>query len=112
MKTLRFSTTKPMGMMGIFNSKEDHKPLATPTDIGEIIEDKTKGTGAYIHGDAEELAGFDIPSWIDGNLCQLDLPVEEQDIVMILPEGEFKCKAVLQTDKFGDYNKYYLTLKK
>lgn len=112
MKQLRFTTTKPMGMMGIFNAKEDHKPLVTPKNLGELIEDKTKGTGAYIHDDAEGLAGFDIPTFLDGNLGQLDLPVEQQDILMVLPSGEYKCKAVLNSDGDGDINKYYLTLKK
>jgi hypothetical protein len=112
MKQLRFTTTKPMSMFGIFNPKEDHEPLVTPNDIGEFIMDDIKGTGAYIHGDAEELAGYDIPTFIDGNLSQLDLPIDEQDILMLLPRGcEYKCKAELCTE-IGAKNKYLITLKK
>lgn len=33
----------------------------------------------HIHDDAEELAGFDLPIFLDGDYGQLDLPVEEQD---------------------------------
>ena len=110
MNTLRFTTTKPMAMMGIFHSKEDHKPLSVPVNAGEFIKDVVKGKGAYIHGEAEHLAGFDIITWIDGNLGQLDRPIEEQDILMILPGGEYPCKAEYCTE-FGAQDKYLITLK-
>ncbi len=109
MKQLRFTTTKPMGMIGIFNPEEDHQPLVIPTEVGELIMDKTKGSGAYIHGEAERKAGFDIPTFIDGNLAQLERPVEEQDILMLLPDGEYKCKAEY-CDQFGASNCYLITL--
>jgi hypothetical protein len=95
MKQLRFSTTIPMGMLGIMNPKEDHIPLQIPTDIGKLIRDPLKGNSVYIHGGAETLAGYDIPTFFDGNIGQLDLPIEEQDILMLLPSGEYKCKAEL-----------------
>jgi hypothetical protein len=111
MKQLRFSTTNPMFMLGMFNdNEEDHKLLATPKDKGVLIISTLKGEGAYIHGDAEEIAGYDIPSFIDGNLGQLDLPISEQDILMLLPSGEYKCKAEL-CQEIGAKNRYLITLK-
>lgn len=110
MKQLRFTTTKPMPMLGIFNKEEDHQPLVIPKDVGEFIQDKTKGKTAYIHGDAEALAGFDIPTFIDGNLGQLDLPQNKQNILMLLPSGEYKCKAEFCTEA-GATNSYLITLK-
>ena len=111
LKKLRFSTKKPMGMLGIFNPPEDHAPLAIPNDLGELVEATLKGRTAYIHGQAENLACFDIPVFLDGDMAQLDLPVAEQDIVMILPAGEYKCKAVLNDGaNGGDINVYYITL--
>lgn len=98
-----------MAMLGILNPDEDHKPLVEPKETGELIMDKIKGKTAYIHGDAEALAGYDIPTFIDGNLAQLERPVEEQDIVMILPDGEYKCKAEY-CDIIGSSNCYLITL--
>jgi hypothetical protein len=109
MKQLRFTTTKPMAFMGIGNPESDHKPLVSPDDKGELVKPELKGTGAYIHDDAESLANYDIPAFIDGDLGQLDLPTEEQDILMLLPSGEYPCKAVLNTLS-GDKDKYYITL--
>ena len=110
MRQLRFTTTKPMGMLGIFNPVEDHKPLFVPENVGELIHDTVKGRTSYIHDDAEDLAGYDIPTFIDGNLGQLDLPIEEQDILMVLPSGEYHCKSELSTD-IGSRNAYLITLK-
>lgn len=109
MKQLRFTTTKPMPLLGIMNPKEDHAPLVTPKEIGELVKDKIKGRTAYIEGEAEELAGYDIPTFIDGNLAQLDLPTEQQDILMLLPCGEYKCKAEYY-DEIGASNCYLITL--
>ncbi len=109
MKQLRFTTTKPMAMLGILNPKEDHKILVTPNKIGEFINDKIIGKTAYIHGIAEGLAGFDIPDFIDGNLGQLDLPFNQQDILMLLPSGEYKCKAEHCMER-GATNSYLITL--
>lgn len=110
MKQLRFTTTKPMSFLGIFNPEADHKPLVEPSNFGELIKDELKGKNAYIHGAAEGKAGFDIPTFIDGNMGQLALPVNQQDILMILPEGEFKCKAEYY-DEIGASNCYLITLK-
>lgn len=109
MKQLRFSTTKPMAFAGAINPPQDHNPLALPKEIGVLIEDKVKGRTAYIHGKAEILAGFDIPKFIDGNIGQLELPIDKQDIVMILPSGEYKCKSEY-CNELGSSNCYLITL--
>lgn len=110
MKQLRFTTTIAMPMLGIMNSEEDHSPLVLPDDIGEFIDDlEAQIDSVYIHGDAESLAGYDIPTFIDGNLAQLELPIEQQDILMMLPNGNYKCKAVYN-DSIGSSNCYLITL--
>ncbi len=109
MKQLRLTTTKPMGWLGIMNPIEDHVPLTKPNEVGELIMDKIKGRTAYIHGEAENIAGYDIPTFIDGNLAQLELPIEQQDILLLLPSGEYKCKAEY-CDELGSSNCYLITL--
>lgn len=103
MLQLRFTTSNPraFGFAG--------QPLVTPTLVGELEQSELIGNRAYIHGDAETLARYDIPIFIDGYMGQLDLPVDEQDILMLLPSGEYKCKAELQ--KENDKGSYYITLK-
>lgn len=107
MKQLRFTTTTPMAMFS--SASSDYKTLANPTDVGELIFDELKGTNAYIHGEAQSIAGFDIPVFIDGNLAQLELPTDQQDILMLLPDGEHKCKAEYY-DQIGASNCYLITL--
>jgi hypothetical protein len=107
MKQLRFTTTKPFSM---FEFGEEHAPLVIPEHISDFITDKVKGKTAYIHDDAEALARFDIPVFIDGNLGQLELPKEEQDILMLLPSGEYPCVSEY-VDKSGSSNCYFITLK-
>ena len=109
MKQLRFTTTFAMPMLGIMNPEEDHSPLSLPDDIGELIIDELKGKNAYIHDDAEDLAGYDIPVFIDGNLGQLGLPFDQQDILMLLPSGNYQCKAEY-CDRIGSSNCYLITL--
>lgn len=108
MKQLRFTTTESMGMFG--SASSDYKTLVNPSEIGELIFDKkTKCQKAYIHGEAQSIAGFDIPVFIDGNLAQLELPTDQQDILMLLPDGEHKCKAEYY-DQIGASNCYLITL--
>jgi hypothetical protein len=112
MKQLRFTTTEPRGMFSMIDTI-DTELLVTIDNIGTLSEYKPKGSGAYIHGDAEELAGFDIPIFLDGDYEQLDLPIEEQDILMILPSGNYQCVADLsyKTMFADEADKYLLTLK-
>jgi len=109
MKQLRFTTTEPHCIFG-----GNHDLLVSVDNIGTLSDYKTKGDGAYIHGDAEELANFDIPYFLDGDLEQLDLPVDEQDILMILPSGEYQCKSELSYKSMisNKIDKYLITLKK
>lgn len=109
MKQLRLTTKKPMGLLDIGNPEEDHQPLINPTEKGDFILDKIKGRNVYIHGEAEKLAKFDIPVFIDGNLGQLALPIEEQDILLMLPCGNYKCKSEYN-DSIGASNCYLITL--
>lgn len=109
MKQLRLTTTKPMSIFGLITQNADHSPLTLPNEIGDLIMDELKGRTAYIHGEAESISGFDIPTFIDGNLGQLELPIEEQDILLLLPSGEYKCKAEYY-DEIGCSNCYLITL--
>lgn len=106
MKQLRFTTMEPLPLFGIATSPADGKLLVKPENVGELVKDKVMGTKAYIHDDAMDLAGFDIPVFLDGNFSQLDLPEDQQDILMLLPDGEYPCKA-----EFDD-GTYYIVLKK
>jgi len=101
MNKLRFTTSLPQafGMVG--------EALVTPTDLKGIDYYEVKLKKAYIHGEAEVKAGYDIPIILDGDLAQLDLPIEEQAIEMMLPSGNFLC-----TSKPGPENAYLLELKK
>ena len=112
LKQLRLTTTEPRFMAGVFDEKPADN-LVTPTKINKLIKTKVKGRTAYIHGKAEQLAGFDIPRFIDGDMGQLDLPIENQDILLILKSGEYPCVA-----KYREKNKaawdddcYYIVLK-
>ena len=113
MQQLRFTTTGPAFMAGIFETNESNPPLVIPEEKGELIRTKVKGRTAYIHLEAEILAGFDIPKFIDGGMGQLDLPIDEQDILMVLPSGEYPCiSTYIKPDpKKWDENCYYITLK-
>ena len=111
MKQLRFTTTPPHAFAGAFDNSEENDMLVIPKEVGELVMDSIKGQRAYIHGDAEDLAGYDIPVLIDGNLGQLELPVDEQDILMLLPSGEYKCQAKYNDTPMSS-NCYLITLKK
>ena len=107
MKQLRFTTTNPHSMFSFNNEYE----LLISTDninLGHLNTYTPKGKGAHIHGDAEELAKFDIPVFLDGDYEQLDLPIEEQDILMMLPSGNYQCKSDLSYESTINKDKYYL----
>jgi hypothetical protein len=109
MKQLRFTTTEPRSMFDMMSVENEVKPLVIPDTVGEFVQDNKIGKTSYIHGQAEGLAGFDIPTFIDGNLSQLEQPIENQDILMVLPSGEYKCKAEYSTH-FGSENAFLITL--
>lgn len=105
MQTLRFTTSTPSSMFNI----ESRTPLVIPKDLSTFKFSETKAKVAYIHGKAEELAGFDIPIFLDGDIAQLDLPINEQDIKMLLPDGEYYITATYQEELCDTC--YYLQLK-
>ena len=89
---------------------ETGEPLVNPADNGQTYGE-SRLNDAYIHGEAEQMAGYDLPVFIDGDLSQLDKPENEQQIRMLLPHGEYECVA-RTTDEGGDeLNSYFLTLK-
>ena len=55
--------------------------------LGQLVRDELNAYYCYIHGEAEYMAGFDIADYISGDIKQMQLPVEQQDIEMILPDG-------------------------
>ena len=105
MKTLKFTTCNPR----FFGSTGE--PLVFPKE-GEEVEffknTKPKSNSVYIHGEAEELAGYDIPIFLSGSMDMLNIPVEEQDIIMVLPDSEHKCKCTIEETLYD--NAYYITL--
>ena len=89
---------------------ETGEPLVSPEDNGETYgESKLKD--AYIQGEAEQMAGFDLPVFIDGDLSQLDKPEAEQQIRMLLPHGEYECVARTVDEGGVEVNAYMLSLK-
>ena len=55
--------------------------------LGQMVRDQFGVYYAYIHGEAEHLAGYDIADYIDGDILQLKEPVDKQEIEMLLPHG-------------------------
>ena len=102
MKQLRITTSEP-GFFGFSGESLVTEPLV---EIIPLVEQK--GKSMYIHGEAEAKAGYDIPIVLNGDLNNLNLPIDEQDIVLVLPSGEFKCKATIEKDLI--YLQYYITL--
>ena len=94
MKQLRITTSEP-NFMGILGT-----PLVTPDVIGELIKTPTIYDKAYIHDDAEQLAGYDIPMFIDGDMGQFDAP---QDILLMLTEKNYQCVATVVKLFSGKY---------
>lgn len=78
------------------------QPLVNPEDNGKTFG-HARLKNAYIHGDAEQLAGYDLPIFIDGDLGQLDKPENEQQIRMLLPNGEYECVSQLTNDGSDAY---------
>ena len=89
---------------------ESGQPLVTPEDNGETYGE-AKFKDAFIFGEAEQLAGLAHPVFIDGDLSQLDKPEDEQQIRMLLPQGEYECVA-RTTDMDGNPLGTYLLMLK
>ena len=104
MKQLRLTTTPPHSMFS-----DADKPLVIPEDLGEIIPGSVRGDRAYLHGEIEQIAKFDIAVFLDGDVKQLDEPIDTQDILVMLPDGNYPCIAALQEEH--EPGAYYITLK-
>lgn len=104
MNQLRITTTEPHSMF----SNNESDMLVRPDNIGEIIGESVTNK-AYLHGKAEDLAGFDIPIIIDGDISMFDKPKHEQDILLLLPSGEYKCFAYYN-NTIGASNCYLIEL--
>lgn len=88
-ETLRFT------VVGMFHT--------TPGEYGELFGTK-KYKRSFITGEAKEIAGNDIPVFLDGDISQLDKPKEQQDIRMITSKGEYECTATVGTLKSSIYS--------
>lgn len=106
MKQLRMTTCAPHSMF-----EESGKPLIVPEDLGEIVAGGVIGNRAYFHGELETLAGFDLPIFLDGDIKQLDMPHDRQNILVLLPSGEYPCIATLDELEIDAPGAYYITLK-
>lgn len=109
MKPLYFTTTEPYSFFG--DDGFPKKARTSRTDFPPFVTCELKGRNvAYIHGSAEQIAGFDVPLILGGDKAQLDLPISEQEIYMVIGDKEYKCKAALNSKGHIDENIYYLTL--
>ncbi len=104
MNQLRITTSEPCSMFSLQNTEM----LVDVSDRGEIYG-TSKTNKAYLHGKAQELAGFDIPIIIDGDISIFDKPKNEQNILLILPSGEYKCYAYYNDTIFAS-NCYLIEL--
>jgi hypothetical protein len=96
LKRLRLTTTAPTSFL------EPRGPaLVDARPYGELVLGDTRSRVAYLHGQAEAFGGFDIPTFLDGSFEQLDRPVEKQKILLLLPSGEYWCKAEYMEPELG-----------
>ena len=66
--------------------------MVNPKDNGKTFGESNY-QAAYLQGEAKDIAGSDQPVFIDGDLSQLDKPESEQEIRMLIPQGEYECIA-------------------
>ena len=102
MSKLRLTTCEPFSVVleAVCNAPTPHTSIVD--EIG-VFQNKAGKWSGYIHGQAERLAGFDIPRFISGTL-----PDEEGEIpcVLVLPSGEHECRLVQWRDKEGRMWRY------
>lgn len=88
-------------------------PSKFDTDIKKSDKVESKYSKVYVHGEAQDIADYDIPVFFNGDMDQLLQPVDEQKIQMYIGNKVYSCKAV----SAEEYNSFdtkacYLTLKK
>jgi len=111
MDTLRFTTSAPQGF-GFTDEKTirfNAEQFCTKHKTELSVSRSPKHETAYIHGDAEDLAKYDIPIFFSGELRMLDKPVKEQRIIMHLEDKEYQMTATVNNGIFK--KQYYLELK-
>lgn len=74
-----------------------HRPLVDK--IG-IFQNKAGKWSGYIHGKAEELAGFDIPHFINGTLPNIEGEIAAE---LHLPTGIYPVTIVQWKPKYGSW---------
>lgn len=102
MKTLCFTTTNRK-YEGLEN--QDQFRFNTDNFNNELImndEVKQQYKTCYIHNEAEDIAGFDIPAFFNGDMGQLLLPIEEQKINMYIDNKIYSIKALPVTNSIGE----------
>lgn len=95
MKQLRITTTLPgIGQMLEIPAIQEKDIVVHGGPIGELeFTDKHKNS-AKLHESMESLVPCRKPLFIDGDIEQCERPADEQDILLILPEGKtYKLKA-------------------
>lgn len=107
MKTLKFTTTEP-GCMGSVDGANKYNPKPEECDLDVEASKDMEVKIAYIHGEAENKAGYDIPVFFGGDLRQMEQPLEEQSIQMFIGDKVFEMKALLH--KNGIRPNYLLIL--
>ena len=107
MKTLSFTV--------IDRFSEEGDLLFDPTrfkrDLKVSDEVESKYSSVYVHGEAEEVAGYDIPVFFNGDMEQILQPVGKQKIQMFIGNKVYFCKA-LPAEEYNsfDYKACYITL--
>ncbi len=98
---LKFTTTTPFLKDSSPEEILATVPLITVSDNVKLSDGKLQGLSAKIVGKALTLAGFDLPCFFEGEICELDKTASDSDIRMVLPSGSYRITSRL--DKNGVY---------
>ncbi len=95
------SEPRPFGMVG--------EPLVDFDNGGGKVTgvESLRYNKAYLHAEAEDVAGYDIPIFIDGDMLEMEKPPNYQRIILELPEGRYKLQA-----RIDHINQQYLLVLK
>ena len=75
------------------SSEHDYPLIKTKSPKVELSADLKHGN-AYFYGEALNLTNkFETPFFLEGDMAQLTLPVQEQEIYLLLPSGMYRVKA-------------------
>lgn len=91
---LRFTSSKPYSFFSLNDNIEPLVDIKQIPELGTLINQHIMNDkSCFIDGEAETFAGFDIPIFIDGDMSQLNLPIEKQKIIMVLQDGNYLCEC-------------------